>query len=254
MYEISIRFYEELNDFLPIEQRKMTVYHALKKARSVKDLIESIGVPHTEIDLIIVNGESVDFDHLVEGGEHISVYPAFRSLDISPVKHCQPEALSEPRFLLDVHLGRLAAYLRMLGFDTLYRNDYDDPTLADISADEQRILLTCDRLLLMRKQVIYGYFVRAREPHKQLPEVLSRFKLYDQQKPFTRCMHCNGITQPVNKQEIEDRLLPKTKKYYDEFFQCKACNKIYWKGSHYLKMQAMVDKIKVGAGLSISLH
>ncbi len=250
--QINIRFYEELNDFLPDDQRKTDFNLELKKSRSVKDLIESIGVPHTEIDLIIVNGESVDFNYLVQDGDRISVYPVFESLDISPLKsslsHCQPKPLRNPRFVLDVHLGRLAAYLRMLGFDTLYRNDYDDPTLADISADEHRILLTCDRRLLMRKQITHGYFVRARQPHQQILEVLSRFDLYNNQRPFTRCMHCNGKTRAVTKQEIESQLLPKTKKYYNEFFQCKTCNKIYWKGSHYLKMQDMINKIKVGAG------
>lgn len=244
--QINIRFYEQLNDFLPPDLRKTSFNHSLKKARSIKDLIESIGVPHTEIDLIIINGESVDFNHPVQNGERISVYPAFRSLDISPLKHCQPEPLNEARFVLDAHLGRLAAYLRMLGFDTLYRNDYDDATLADTSANEHRILLTCDRLLLMRKQVAYGYFVRSRQPHQQLPEILSRFDLYDQQKPFTRCMHCNGTTGAVNKQDIEAQLLPKTKKYYDKFVRCRTCKKIYWQGSHYSKMQEMLDKIKTG--------
>lgn len=241
--QINIRFYEELNDFLPADQRKTDFNHELKQARSVKDLIESIGVPHTEIDLLIVNGESVDFDHLVEGGEHVSVYPVFRSLDISPLKHCQPEPLSELRFVLDTHLGRLAAYLRMLGFDTLYRNDYDDPTLANTSANEHRILLTCDRQLLMRKQVSHGYFVRSRQPQQQLLEIMSRYDLGHYQKPFTRCMHCNGKTQPVNKQEIEAQLLPRTKKYYNEFFKCEMCDKVYWKGSHYLKMQDMINTI-----------
>jgi uncharacterized protein with PIN domain len=187
--------------------------------------------------------ESVDFNYLVQNGDRISVYPVFESLDISPLKHCQPKPLRNPCFVLDVHLGRLAAYLRMLGFDTLYRNDYDDPTLATISVDEQRILLTCDRLLLMRKQITHGYFVRARQPQKQLIEILSRFDLYNNQKPFTRCMHCNGKTRPVKKQEIEDQLLAETKKYYNEFFQCEKCNKIYWKGSHYLKMQDMINNI-----------
>ena len=242
--QANIRFYEELNDFLPPEQRKTNFNHALKKARSVKDLIESIGVPHTEIDLIIVNGESVDFNYLVKHGDHISVYPVFESLDISPLNHCQPKPLRNTRFILDAHLGRLAAYLRMLGFDTLYRNDYDDPELAETSANEHRILLTCDRRLLMRKQITHGYFVRERQPKQQLLEILKRFDLFNNQQPFTRCMHCNGLTQPVSKHKIEAQLLPKTKKYYDEFFQCEVCNKIYWQGSHYLKMRAMVDKIK----------
>jgi uncharacterized protein len=243
--QISIRFYEELNDFLPQEQRKREFTHELKKERSVKDLIESIGVPHTEVDLIIVSGESVDLNYLVKDGDHISVYPVFESLDISPLKHCQPKPLRNTRFVLDAHLGRLAAYLRMLGFDTLYRNDYDDPELAEISANEHRILLTCDRRLLMRKQITHGYFVRERQPRLQLLEILKRFDLYDNLQPFTRCMHCNGITQPVNKQKIEAQLLPKTKKYYDEFFQCETCHNIYWKGSHYLRMKEMIEEINV---------
>ena len=210
--QINIRFYEELNDFLPQDLRKKDFDVEFKKARSIKDLIESIGVPHTEIDLIIVNGESVDFNYQVQADDHISVYPVFESLDISPITHCQPQTLRDTRFILDVHLGRLAAYLRMLGFDTLYENDCDDPVLADISAAEHRVLLTCDRLLLMRKQVSHGYFVRSRLPKEQLIEILSRFDLYANIKPFSRCMHCNGITLPVEKQSIESQLLDKTKK------------------------------------------
>ena len=247
--QINVRFHEELNDFLRLEQRGLEIHHELQQARSIKDLAESIGVPHTEIDLIIVNNESVDFDYLVQAGDQIDLYPALKpstikSLAISPLKHCQPEPLHTPRFVLDVHLGRLAAYLRMLGFDTLYRNDYDDPTLANISVDEHRILLTCDRQLLMRKQIIRGYFVRTRQTQQQLLEILSRFDLYNNLKPFSRCIHCNGETQPVAKNKIEDQLLAKTKKYYNKFFQCKACKKIYWEGSHYLKMKTMINKIK----------
>lgn len=246
---INIRFYEELNDFLPPDRQKAAFKVELKKARSIKDLIESIGVPHTEVDLILVNSEAVDFNYPVQHGDTISVYPVFESLDISPINHCQPQPLRKPRFVLDVHLGKLAAYLRMLGFDTLYRNDYDDPTLAFISAEERRILLTCDRRLLMRKQITHGYFVRSRQTQQQLLEVLSRFDLYNNLKPFTRCIHCNGKTRAVNKAEINDQLLAKTKKYYNEFFQCESCNKIYWQGSHFLKMQAMLEKIRARAAL-----
>ncbi len=240
---ITIRFYQELNDFLPAEQHKTELSYQLKKTRSVKDLIESIGVPHTEVDLVIVDGQSVTLDYLVRGGEHISVYPMFESIDISPLNHCQPQPLRDTRFVLDVHLGRLAAYLRMLGFDSLYRNDYHDAELADISAEEQRILLTCDVKLLMRKQISRAYFVRSRQPRQQLLEVLSRFDLYDNLKPFTRCMSCNGITRAVDKRDIEQRLLPKTKKYYHDFYQCESCNKIYWQGTHYQKMMYIIKKL-----------
>ncbi|MDH5611882.1 MAG: Mut7-C ubiquitin/RNAse domain-containing protein [Gammaproteobacteria bacterium] len=245
---IKIRFNNELNDFLLPEQPGAVVSYELKLPRSVKDLIESIGVPHTEIDLIIVNGKSVDLNYTVQNGDQISLYPTLKQgvnelQTISPLIHCQPEPLDEYRFILDVHLGRLAAYLRMLGFDALYQNDYDDLTLANISANEARMLLTCDRQLLMRKQIQHGYFVRARQPKQQLLEVLSRFDLYDKQKPFSRCMYCNGITQPVDKQKIKDQLQARTRKYYSVFIQCEECKKIYWEGGHYLRMQAMIDSI-----------
>ena len=241
--QVNIRFYEELNDFLPLQQRKTEFAVELKKTRSVKDLVESIGVPHTEIELIIVNGESVDFNYQVQHNDHISVYPVFESLDISPLRHCQPQPLRHPCFVLDVHLGRLAAYLRMLGFDSIYSNDYDDPTLAAISATEHRILLTCDRQLLMRRQITHGYFVRSRQPQQQLLEILARFDLYNSLQPFTRCVHCNGITQQVDKKSIEHQLLPKTRKYYDEFYQCQSCGKIYWQGSHFVKMRELIKKV-----------
>jgi uncharacterized protein with PIN domain len=254
--QVNIGFYQELNDFLPAVQRNTVFTHELKQPGSVKDLIESIGIPHTEIDLIIVNGESVDFGYLVHSGDSISVYPVSKpcadkvaagNLALnSSLRYNQPGPLCEPRFVLDVHLGRLASYLRLLGFDTLYRNDYDDATLASVSVDEYRILLTCDRRLLMRKIITHGYFVRARQLQQQLFEVLSRFDLYDKKQPFTRCMHCNGRISPVNKKDIETQLLAKTKKYYDEFFQCESCRKIYWKGSHYQKMQDMINQVKAG--------
>lgn len=241
--QISIRFYEELNDFLAPERRKVSFEHRFKQPGSVKDLIENLGVPHTEIDLILVNGRSVDFNYLIQDGDRISVYPVFESLDISPVTRLRAGSLRESRFVLDCHLGRLAAYLRMLGFDTRYRNDYDDPTLANISVKEHRILLTCDKRLLMRKQITHGYYVRERQPKKQLIEILMRFDLFHSKRPFTRCMHCNGGIRPVPKSSIESVLLPQTKAHYQEFWQCQDCHKIYWKGSHYQRMQRLISAI-----------
>ena len=241
--QVILRFYAELNDFLPPAQRKTGIVHTLKQRRSIKDLIESTGVPHTEVDLIIANNESVDFDHIVSHGESISVYPAFTQIDITPLKHCQPAPIDPPRFVLDNHLGRLAAYLRMLGFDTLYRNDYNDELLAEIAAHEHRILLTCDRQLLMRSKVTHGYFVRSRNSRQQLLETAARYSLKRYKKPFTRCMDCNGEIHSVSKQEIEDQLPADAKKYYQKFNRCDNCGKIYWEGSHYLKMKAMIENI-----------
>ena len=242
---ITIRFYEELNDFLPAERRKKAFDINVKQLGSVKDLIESLAVPHTEIDLILVNGESVDFNYTVKSGDRISVYPKFESLDISSIIKLRPAPLRDTRFVLDTHLGRLAAYLRLLGFDTLYRNDYDDPTLAEISAKEKRILLTRDIKLLMRKKITHGTFVRATQPQQQLLEIISRLDLRNSLKPFSRCLHCNGKIQPVDKSAIMDRLMPRTIKYYNDFWQCKRCRKVYWKGSHYLRMQQLVENLSL---------
>ena len=237
---VAIRFYEELNDFLPPARRKVAFEHAFRQSGSIKDVIEALGVPHTEVDLILVNGSSVDFDYLIRDGDRISVYPMFESMDIAPVTRLRPVPLRTTRFVLDTHLGRLAAYLRLFGFDTLYRNDYDDPTLAAISAAERRILLTRDRQLLMRKQVTHGYFVRETQPRQQLIEVLRRFDLRATQRPFTRCMHCNGEISAVSKEEIREHLLPRTERWYQEFWRCRQCGKIYWKGTHFRHLQALV--------------
>lgn len=241
---ITLRFYEELNDFLPSDRRKVAFDHPLANRGSVKDLIESLGVPHTEVDLILVNGVSVDFGYRVQDGDRISVYPVFEALDITPVTHLRPAPLRVTRFVLDAHLGRLAAYLRLLGFDTLYRNDYDDPTLARISVDERRILLTRDRRLLMLRQITHGYYVRARQPQAQLLEILARFDLFAARRPFTRCLHCNGLVHPVAKDSIEEHLPPRTRRYYDGFWQCAGCGNVYWKGSHYQRMQRMIEALE----------
>ncbi len=245
MVQLAIRFYAELNDFLPPDRRQVTFSHILKERASIKDVIEALGVPHTEVDLLLVNGESVDFAYLVQDGDRISVYPAFTSLDIAPLVRVRPHAAPEPRFILDTHLGKLAAYLRMLGFDTLYRNDYDDDVLAQLASSQQRILLTRDRGLLKRRVVVHGYHVWETDPERQLIEVLSRFNLFQAIAitPFRRCLHCNGRLEPVAKEAIADRLLPKTRQYYDEFSHCPACGRIYWKGSHHERMQHLIDRV-----------
>jgi uncharacterized protein with PIN domain len=247
---VQIRFYEGLNDLLPPKRRKVAFEHRIAQPGSIKDLIEAQGVPHTEIDLILVNGAPADFNYRVRDGDRISVYPAFASLDISPLARLRPAPPRIIRFVLDTHLGRLAAYLRLFGFDTLQRNDYDDPTLADISAKEQRILLTRDRRLLMRKQVIHGHYVRATQTQRQLLEILKRYDLEKDQRPYTRCLHCNGNIRPVRKEAIASRLLPRTRARYDEFWQCAQCEKIYWQGSHYRRLQQLIATVNEHRGPS----
>ena len=243
MKEVGVRFYGQLNDFLSPSTEMRTLTWKFEVAGSVKDMIESIGVPHTEVDLIVVNGEAVDFDHRLRDGERIAVYPAFRSLDISRLSWILRQPRRGSRFVADTHLGRLAAYLRMLGFDTLYRNDYEDEELATISAREDRVLLTRDAGLLMRAIVTWGYYVRATDPARQVVEVLERFDLASSMRPFCRCMHCNAVLRITSKEAISDRLLPETKQHYEEFFICPDCDRIYWKGSHYRRMQVLIERI-----------
>ena len=243
MKQAHVRLYAELNDFLPPGRNRRTTTCRFDVSGSVKDMIESIGVPHTEVDLILVNGEPAEFEYLVRDGDRISVYPRFQSLDISTLAHLRPQPLREARFVADTHLGRLAAYLRMLGFDTLYHNDYRDEELAQLSASECRILLTRDRGLLKRTIVTRGYCLRNTDPARQLAEVLQRFDLIPASAPFRRCMHCNAVLRPAEKEAISDRLLPETKRHYDEFFMCPQCARIYWKGSHYRRMLRLIESV-----------
>ena len=243
MKRANFRFYAELNDFLKPERRHQDFEHSFWGNPSVKDTIEALGVPHTEVDLILVNGASVGFAHALLDGDRVSVYPVFEGLDIGQVVRLRPEPLRHPRFVLDIHLGRLAAYLRMLGFDTLCSDDFDDEQLVELSLGEERVLLTKDRGLLKRSVITHGYFVRAIEPGKQILEILKRFDLFSLAAPFSRCMRCNGRLQHVSKQEVLDQLPPKTRDAYDEFRRCDTCQRIYWKGSHYQRMQSFIQSL-----------
>ncbi len=247
MGRVGVRFYAALNDFLPPARRRVAFDHAFAGRPAVKDLIEALGVPHTEVDVILVDGVPVDFAHPVRDGERISVYPRFASLDVAPLALARPPDLPVARFVLDTHLGKLATYLRLLGFDVLYGTDCDDDTLASISADEVRILLTRDRGLLKRGAVTHGYYVRETDPQRQLVEALRRFDLFGALAPFRRCLRCNGLLAPVRKEEVADRLPPKTRQYYDEFQCCQACGRIYWPGSHYRRMLRFVERVRQGA-------
>jgi len=243
MKRAEVRFYSELNEFIAPWRRGRTSAYAFDASGSVKDLIEALGVPHTEVDLVLANGESVDFSYRVKDGDRISVYPPFEAMDISSQLRLRPQPLRDLRFVADGHLGRLAAYLRMAGFDTVYRSDYKDEELAGISANEKRILLTRDRGLLKRNIVTRGYCVRTTNSRQQFAEVLQRFDLAGSVAPFQRCVHCNELLQPTRKELISERLQPETKQHYDEFTTCPACQRIYWKGSHYRRMQRFIESV-----------
>ena len=243
MPEACFRFYAELNDFLPPERRFTEFACSFLTSGSVKDAVESFGVPHTEVDLILANGEPVDCARRIQDGDRISVYPVFESFDIAPVARLRTQPLRDPKFILDIHLGRLAAYVRMLGFDVSYRNCAGDEELARESAAEHRILLTRDIGLLKRSAVTHGYFVRETDSRRQLAEVVRRFDLARLARPFTRCTRCNGLLEAAAAEDVRAQVPPLAAELHREFVRCPGCRRVYWEGSHHRRMRALVDSV-----------
>ena len=239
----KIRFYEELNDFLDKKNKKQDIVFHFFNQPKIKDIIESFGVPHTEVDLILVNGISVEFDYHLTPNDRIAVYPKFESFDIQNITRLRKSPLRNIKFILDVHLGKLAKYLRLLGFDTIYQNNMDDATIVNQSITKHRIILTRDIGILKHNEVQHGYYVRSDDPKKQIKEIIQRFDLKNSVAPFSRCLECNGELKKINKTKIYERLAPSTRKYYKTFFICNQCDKIYWKGSHYQKMTEFLREI-----------
>jgi uncharacterized protein len=246
----TFRFYAELNDHLAPGLQYQILEKTFYVPSTVKDMIESFGIPHTEVELILINGQSASFSDLVRGGDHVSIYPVFESVDITPELRVRPQPLRDLRFLLDVHLGKLAAYLRMVGFDTAYRNCASDPELVQESAREGRILLTRDRGLLKHSAVSRGYWLRATGSRRQVAEVVARFDLARSFRPFTRCMACNQLLRAAAKAEVRYRLPPRTAELYDEFLECPGCARVYWKGSHYRRMLRWIEEMQASRVLS----
>jgi uncharacterized protein len=240
---VHFRFYAELNDFLPQGRRFRTFTHTFEMPTTVKDMIEGLGVPHTEVDLILAGGEPVGFDHRVGDGDRISVYPVFESLDVSEVTHAHREPLRRTRFVVDANLGQLARYLRLLGFDCIYDRALHDRELAELSASESRVLLTRDVDMLKRRVITHGYFVRAEEPRAQVIEVIKRFDLFNSVRALERCAVCNGELEEVDKKEIAARLQPGVAESHDDFRRCSGCDRIYWQGGHHRGILSLVQEV-----------
>ncbi|HEX6997110.1 MAG TPA: Mut7-C RNAse domain-containing protein [Gammaproteobacteria bacterium] len=243
----EFRFYAELNDFLPPEHRRRTFTRTFTGNPSVKDTIEALGVPHTEIDLILVNGRSVGFEHRLAGGERVAVYPMFERLDVSPATRLRPRPLRVTRFVLDVHLGTLARYLRLAGFDTVWRNDLDDDEIIEISLRERRIILTRDRGLLRHGRVTHGYWLRATDPLEQLEEVVHALHLAGCLEPFARCLECNGLVEPVDAAAVAALVPAGVWSETRRFTRCRGCGQVYWVGSHQPRLEAVIERAR-GAG------
>lgn len=233
----TVRFYAELNDFLPADCRQRDFEARFFGRPAVKDLIESLGVPHTEVDHIQVNGAPAGFDHRVGDGDRISVYPVFERFDIAGTSRINRAPLREPRFICDVHLGRLARDLRLLGFDTVYANDLDDDTIRARAASEHRVILTRDLGILRHASVTHGYFVRATDPLEQIRETVDALQLGAAVQPWRRCMMCNGTLEAVAKDTIQGEIPDTVWSAHNDFLRCASCSRIYWKGSHYDRMR-----------------
>lgn len=245
---VIIRFYEELNDLLRRDHKKQDIVCEFFGKRTVKDAIESFGVPHTEIDLILANGLSVGFDYLLKDGDRISVYPTFERFSIGGVAKLRDKPLRDTRFVVDVHLGKLARNLKLLGFDTDYQNLRDDDELARIAAGEKRVLLTRDRRLLMRNAVDRGMILHSNVPFDQTLEVLNRLDLWDVLRPFSRCLACGGqlIDVPAKGSAYDEALRsvpPLVLSWCKEFRRCSQCGRVFWKGSHFDKLEALIHNL-----------
>lgn len=241
MVTATFRFYEELNDFLAPERRRQAYTARCARAATTKHMIEALGVPHTEVELILVNGESAGFDRLLQDGDRVTVYPRFEALDITPLLRVRERPLRVSRFVADAHLGGLAHMLRMAGFDTLYRNDYGDREIADIAEREGRIVLTRDRELLKYRGITHGCYVHALKPAQQFRELADRLDLARSFKPFTLCLECNAPLHPVDKQNVLERLPASVREHYQRFTTCDLCGRVFWEGSHWRRMQALLD-------------
>jgi uncharacterized protein with PIN domain len=238
--KVSFRFYAQLNDFLAPARRGERFAHVLQNVTSVKDAIEALGVPHPEVDLILINGVAEDFATHLHDGDDVSVYPSFRSLDVAGLRRAGPNPPDPVRFALDDHLGKLVSLLRLAGFDAVtVREDVD---LANTAARENRVALTRDVALLKRSVVRHGYWVRQTNPQRQLAEILERFGLIDRMDPFTRCLRCNTALVRADADAVADRLLPRIRLGFREFRRCPGCERIYWRGSHYEPLRRVLER------------
>ena len=241
MTTATFRFYEELNDFLAPERRGHEFDCRCARAATTKHMIEALGVPHTEVELVLVNGESVGFERRLADGDRVAVYPKFEALDVTPLLRVREQPLRDTRFVADAHLGGLAHLLRMTGFDTLYDNHYQDDEIERIAAAQGRVVLTRDRELLKRRGITHGCYVHALRSELQLREVFDRLDLARSARPFTRCLSCNAPLKPISALEAAPHVPPRVRALHQRYVTCEGCGRIFWEGSHWRRMREMVS-------------
>lgn len=245
-------FHEELNDFLPRERRGRTFASECARRATTKHMIEALGVPHTEVEAVLVNGEQSGFDRVLQDGDRVSVYPRFEVMEVphggvqeagAALERLRERPRARMRFVADAHLGGLARLLRMAGFDTLYDNHYHDDDIEDIAHDDDRVVLTRDRELLKRRTILHGCYIHSLNPPDQLRELFERLDLAQGARPFSLCLHCNAPLRAVDKASVLERLPASVREEHHEFTSCERCQRIYWKGSHYRRMNALLSAL-----------
>jgi len=238
---IYIRLFADLNYFVPVKLKNRNIRLIVFGRPSIKDVIESIGVPHTEFEMVTLNGQPTETNKNVKENDQLVVYPHFFQLSIDQLEIDDLPANQGFKFVLDVHLGKLAAMLRLLGFDSEYNNMLEDDEIIDIACNENRIILSRDLGIFKNSRVKQGYFPRSQDPKIQLKEVVDRYGLNYHIKPFSRCIKCNGELYEIDKESVKSEILENTNLYYKEFYSCSICRKTYWKGSHYQQMLEFVQ-------------
>ncbi|MFD1186155.1 Mut7-C RNAse domain-containing protein [Pontibacter rugosus] len=243
MNTASFRFHGALQDFLKKRERDQTISYTFKGAPAVKDAIEAMGVPHPEVDVILLNKKPATLQQAISAGDEVDVFPVDAKYNW-PVGYSFSKNHPAPkRFILDVHLGTLAKSMRMLGVKTYYQTDLSDNTIAQLAQEQQLVVLTRDIGLLKQKVITWGYWLRSQHTQEQLEEVIRRFDLWDSFSPFRLCLECNTPVLAVDKECIMEQLPPKTRLYFNEFYQCPSCKRVYWKGSHYDRMQGFIAQL-----------
>ncbi len=243
---ITLFLDEELTTLLSRKNRgKKEIDYPLTRRASIKDIIEALHIPHTEISSISHNDTEINFSHIPEAGERILLHSFSPGTDVTRPTLLRPDPLPTTSFIVDINVGKLARLLRMSGIDTLHDPQLLEKEIAEMAVTNRRILLSRNRDLLYRKSILWGHLVRAEQPEKQLAEVMTLFGLRDAIQPFNRCLQCNALLQPVEKSAILHRLEPLTRKYYRKFHVCPDCEQIFWRGSHHKRMEELIKRVRL---------
>jgi uncharacterized protein with PIN domain len=235
----AFRFHAELNDFLVPLHRHREFTAPCSRNATAKHMIEALGVPHTEVGLLLINDVPAGLDQLLEDGDRVTVHP------VVPPETAEDDATEALRFVADAHMGGLAHLLRLCGFDTLYDNHYADAEIEVIASDENRIVLTRDRELLKRRTIARGCYVHALKPIQQIAEVSQRYQLTAQAQPFSRCLACNASLRHIDKTEVTGRVPTGVYQRQERFSTCVACQRIFWEGSHWQRMKGVLTQLGV---------